>query len=463
MTAVITDYATYVPAYRLGPDSGVQGRRIVASFDETSTTMAVAALRSLRRAPTELPSTALNGGLWFATTSPDYLDKTNASAIHAALGLDASMFAADLIGSGRSTLAGMRAAAANGGVVVAADVRVGRPGSADERSGGDGAAAVVFGEGDGIAEVLSTASVTDELLDRWRRPTSRTAEAWEERFGFERHVELVRETSGRALADAGITEVDHVVLASSNAAVTKRAGTVMVGGRTTVASPVGFSGAPDLLLGLAEVLDTAEADQTILLVSAVDGCDAWVLRTTTELPNHRQARPLAAQLDGGIEVPYPTYLAWRGLLEPEPPRRPEPDRPSGPSSLRGADWKFRLSGGRCGRCGFVHLPPLRVCRECGATDEMEPVPIAGRRGRVATHTVDHLAYSPSPPIVDVVVDLDGGGRCALEVADAVPGSITVGTEVDLTFRSLFVADGIHNYFWKARVADGEQPSREVSR
>ena len=34
MVASILAYASYVPAHRLGPDSGVRGNRAVASFDE---------------------------------------------------------------------------------------------------------------------------------------------------------------------------------------------------------------------------------------------------------------------------------------------------------------------------------------------------------------------------------------------------------------------------------------------
>jgi hypothetical protein len=29
--------------------------------------------------------------------------------------------------------------------------------------------------------------------------------------------------------------------------------------------------------------------------------------------------------------------------------------------------------------------------------------------------------------------------------------VQIGARVALTFRKLFTADGIHNYFWKARV------------
>lgn len=438
-------YGAYLPSYRLGPDSGVRGRRVVASFDEDATTMAVEAARGLPAAD----------ALWWASTTPPYLDKTNAAAVHAALRLPSSVPVADLVGSARSTFAGLRAALATGGLVVAADVRVGKPGSLDERSGGDGAAALLLGEGDVIAEVLGVAAETAELLDRWRDPMRTTGEQWEERFGFEQYAALVRAVAARLLDGAGLAEADHVVVTSGNAGITKRAGALVKGALSSGGSPIGFSGAADPLLGLAAVLDVAAPGETILVLSAVDGCDGLLLRTTGLLPSRRAARPVAAQLETGRTVPYPTYLSWRGLLERELPRRPEPDRPAGPPSYRAGGWKFGFAGSRCTACGFLHLPPLRVCRACSAVDAMETVPVADLTGSVATFTIDRLAFSPSPPVVDVVVDLrhegGGGGRTTLEVADADPDAIDVGTEVGLAFRRLFTAGGVHNYFWKAVV------------
>jgi uncharacterized OB-fold protein len=81
---------------------------------------------------------------------------------------------------------------------------------------------------------------------------------------------------------------------------------------------------------------------------------------------------------------------------------------------------------------------------------MDPAPLADRDGTVATFTVDRLAFSPSPPLITVVVDFDGGGRYTLEVADAGPDEIAIGTRVQPTFRRLYSVEGIHNYFWKAR-------------
>jgi hydroxymethylglutaryl-CoA synthase len=82
---------------------------------------------------------------------------------------------------------------------------------------------------------------------------------------------------------------------------------------------------------------------------------------------------------------------------------------------------------------------------------MSGVPVARMRGAVATYTVDHLAYSPSPPVVQTVIDVAGGGRFTCEVADAEPERIGVGSPVEFTFRRLFTAGDVHNYFWKARL------------
>ncbi len=436
-------YGAYLPAYRLGRDSGVRGTRVVASFDEDATTMAVEAARDLAG-----PGPA---SVWWASTTPPYLDKTNAAAVHAALRLPIDVPVADLVGSARSTFAGIRAALATGGLVTAADVRVGKPGSLDERAGGDGAAALLFGEGEPIAEVLGTAAETIEVLDRWREPHRATGEQWEERFGAEQYAGPIRAVATRILADAGLEQADHVVLTSGNAGVTKRPGAMVEGALSSTTSPIGFSGAADPLIGLAAVLDVAGPGETVLVLSAVDGCDGLLLRTTDLLPGRRSRRSVGSQIEAGREVPYPTYLSWRGLLERELPRRPEPDRPAGPPSARAVSWKFGFAGGRCTQCGFLHLPPLRVCRACGAADAMEPVPAGDLKGTVATFTIDRLAYSPSPPVVAVVVDFAGGGRTTLEAADADPEAVEVGSEVELVFRRLFTAGGVHNYFWKARV------------
>jgi uncharacterized OB-fold protein len=96
-----------------------------------------------------------------------------------------------------------------------------------------------------------------------------------------------------------------------------------------------------------------------------------------------------------------------------------------------------------------------VSRDGAHTDEMERAPLADKQGTIATFTVDRLAYSPSPPIVFAVVDFDGGGRLPVELTDVDESEVVIGARVEMTFRRLFTADGIANYFWKGRlVRDG---------
>jgi hydroxymethylglutaryl-CoA synthase len=85
----IVAYGAYVPYWRLQRSAigaalgaaGGKGTRAVASYDEDPTSMGVeAARRALQSAPD-----VRSAGVLFTTTSPPYLDKTNATAIHAAL------------------------------------------------------------------------------------------------------------------------------------------------------------------------------------------------------------------------------------------------------------------------------------------------------------------------------------------------------------------------------------------
>src|SRR5207249_7975786 len=87
----IAGSGVYVPHWRLdrkslatalGAPSG-SGTRSVAGYDEDTTSLGVEAARAALRAAPRLAPEAL----YFATALPAYLDKTNATAIHAALDL----------------------------------------------------------------------------------------------------------------------------------------------------------------------------------------------------------------------------------------------------------------------------------------------------------------------------------------------------------------------------------------
>jgi uncharacterized OB-fold protein len=149
-------------------------------------------------------------------------------------------------------------------------------------------------------------------------------------------------------------------------------------------------------------------------------------------------------------VSYATFLTWRGVIRREPPRRPDPQPPEAPAAFRSEAWKYAFTGSRCQACGARHLPPQRVCVKCHAVDRMAPERLADVPARIATFTVDRLAFSPSPPVVVAVIDFDGGGRFQCEMTDVDPKAVKIGDRVAMTFRRLITAGGVHNYFWKAR-------------
>jgi hydroxymethylglutaryl-CoA synthase len=185
-------------------------------------------------------------------------------------------------------------------------------------------------------------------------------------------------------------------------------------------------------------------------VSLADGADVVVLRPTPALAGFRPARRVSDQVARGGPVSYSRFLRWRGALEVEPPNRPSPNRPSASAAARSQPWKFGFVGSRDRSSGILHLPPSRIGIKGGATDDMDPAPMADEPATITTFTVDRLIYSESPPVVFAVLDFEGGGRFACELTDVDAEEVSIGQRVEMCFRRLFSADGIHNYFWKAR-------------
>jgi 3-hydroxy-3-methylglutaryl CoA synthase/uncharacterized OB-fold protein len=466
----ILSYGAYVPFHRLdrreieqalGTPAG-KGSRAVASHDEDTTTLAVEAGREARRARPDLAPEAL----LFATASPAYQDKTNATAVHAALGLDGAAPAFDMTGAVRSGVGALRAALDGGRptLVVLSDLRTGLPGSADERDGGDGAAAFLCGDDSTaplLAEHIGSASATAEFLDRWRAPGAPTSRVWEERFGEHAYLPLAEQALTELLKGAGLTPdaLDHLVVTGTHTRAVRRAAAA-AGARPEaavddLAAVVGNTGTAHPGLLLASVLDRADPGALIALVVLADGADVLLFRATEALVGVRPSKSVAAQVAAGAGVGYQTYLTWRGLLLREPPRRPDPTPPASPPARRAEAWKFAFVATRCGACGNRNLPPTRVCRSCQAVDRMTPEPVADVPATVATFTLDRLAYSLNPPVVVGVIDFDGGGRFQCELTDVEPEAVRIGDRVEMTFRRISTANGIHNYFWKARPGRGE--------
>lgn len=438
----VLGWGTYIPYRRLdrgdiatvAGGGGGEGTRAVASYDEDTTTMGVEAARRALRGNAIRPR-----DMWFATAAPTYFDKTNATALHAALRLDRNMGAYDALGGMRSALGAFGAGLSTPTptLLVTSDIRFGLPGGAEEAIAGDGAAAMLLGDdtaGPVLAEVIGLISLTEEFVDRWRKPSASVSQVWEERFGETRYAPLAEEALKAVLGAVGLGSSDIaalVVAGLHERACTAAARTSGVPEERRVdrlLSTIGNVGTAQPLLLLASALESAASGDVVVLLGLADGAEAVALRVTDAISRSRPQTTIAGQVANGAPISYGRYLAWRGLLPVEPPRRPDPQRPSSSAAVRNADWKFGLAGPGGG--------------------------LAEQGGTVTTFTIDRLAHSPSPPVVFAVVDFDDGNRVPVELTDVDAGEVTIGMRVEMTFRRMFVADGIANYFWKARPVRG---------
>ena len=455
----IVRYGSYIPYFRLQRAAlgAGKGERAVASYDEDSVSMAVEAARDAARGGVAVDA------VLFATTSPAYAEKLDAATIQAALDLPESIASIGLGGSTRMGMAGLLlgldlAEAGRSALVCASDLVTGLPGGPRESQGGDGAVAFVTGrDRDSIARVLGRASSTIEILDVWRLPEERFPRQWEERFTADTMAPSIGETVKRALTAAKVepSTLAAVILDGTNprsmAGLPKAIGLKPEQLADPLAASVGRTGAAHAGLLLARALDQAKPGDRMLVVCVADGVDALVLEATDAI----KSAPPVRKVDRWIaskrnDLGYQSYLKWRGILPFEPPRRPDPERPAAPPMRRHERWKLAFVGSRCEKCRTGHLPPQRVCVKCGAVDQMRAERFADTSCQVTTYTLDHLAYSLQPPVVVGVVDYEGGGRFSCELTDVDPREVAIGNRLEMTFRRLFTAQGVHNYFWKAR-------------
>lgn len=423
--------------------SGGKGSRSVANFDEDTTTMAVEAIRLL---DSEVVIGA--SSLWMATTSPAYMLKSNATAVHAATQMRSEVPSFDVGVSLRAAFGSLRAAHDSRGIAVLSDTWSGLPGGDDERLGADAASAIVFGSDENsIAIIKHWKSSSVEVLERWKLPTEIDSQSWDDRFGAEALGAILTSI----LESENISDKSIIAFSSANPRSTLLAAGPVGGARVIPNMEHGFSGVADTVLKLTTALEIAQPGDNILLVLISDGIELVMMEVTERITNwqklneKRNTQRLAKR-----EVQYADFLSWRGRLSKQVPRRPEPQAPASPPSFRNSDWKFGLVAAKCHDCGAVHAPPEHRCRGCGQVGNFEPLSLSRLRGTVVTFTIDKLAYTPAPPLVLVVVDFGNGARASFEVTDSDSSEISIGLKVELVFRRINTAAGVHNYFWKVR-------------
>lgn len=480
----IGSFGGYVPRYRLNRMlifgsmgwlnpviiTNARGEKAVANFDEDSVTMAVAAgmdcLRGVDRASID--------AVYFATTTAPYRERQNANIVAGALGARDEIRTADFAGSLKSgtsaLLSALEFVSCNGGkaVVCAADNRLGKMASTQEMVFGDAGAAVMVSDQDVIAEYKGSFSVSHDFVDNLRGANTKYNRMWEERWIRDMgYAKFIPQVVQGLCEKYGISpaEFDKIVYPCIYGGARKKINGLLQAEPEKVQddmlATVGDSGSAHPLLMLAAALETAQPGQKILLVSYGSGCDALWFEVTDNIAKMQDGRGVSRWLARRADLDnYQKYLVWRGMAPAETGIRGETDKETRWSLV----WRehktiLGLWGGKCRKCGTQQIPMQRICinPDCQAMDEMDPVYLADKGGKVFTYTGDMLAASVSPPAVYGNVEFNGGGRMLMDFTDCTVEDLSVGMPVDFSFRIKFYDPkrDITNYFWKAIPAVGE--------
>jgi 3-hydroxy-3-methylglutaryl CoA synthase/uncharacterized OB-fold protein len=433
----------------------------VASYDEDSLTMAVAAARDCLRGIDR----ASVGGVYFASTTAPYKEKQTAATIASVLGLPPETTTMDFSGSLRcgtnalkAALDAVAAGCADNILVCAADMRLGYPSGPAEMNLGDGAVALLVASSGTIAEVTSFDTRYYEIQDTWRSDRDTFVRGAEDRFAMdEGYSDVMAASVSAVLARQGLvaTDVPHFALNSPTArqlgAFAKK---LRLDDKAQIAdvmhAGVGDTGCALSLMSLVAVLERAGAGEKILLASYGNGCDVAILETTERIGplGCRGIRKHLASKQ--VLANYNHYLRWRELVEVQPPARPplEARTPSPAAQWREVPWDMRLTGTRCTRCGTPQYPPQRVCVTCHTKDEMDPYNFQDVPAQVFSFSHDWVMQTLDPPVTVTFVDFTGGGRLMCDMTDRDPAAVEVGLPVEMTFRRLYYVGGIYNYWWK---------------
>lgn len=483
----ITGYGAYLPRLRMSrsaiaeanawyaPNIKGKGTRTLANWDEDPVTMAVAAARDCLGPDRDRSQI---GALLLASTTLPFAERLNSGIVAGALTLDDTIQAIDIAGSQRAGLTALDqglhlAAQTDRAVLVAAsDSRVARPASAAELAYGDGAAALMLGTENVIAEHLGSASISVDFIDRFRLAGEPFDYTWEERWVRDEGVSKLMPRVIAAALEKAATEagaVDHFVMPTGFRGVDAQVAKT-IGFRPDVVSPslfdaIGECGTAHALLILASVLETAKPGALIVVAQFGSGAQAIVFRTTELIGGDMPVRGASGWLARGLEeTSYTKFLFFKNILDLERGMRGEQDQKTALSTAyRHRDALLGLVAGRCEVTGEVSFPPSRIIYTEGLPlkDTQRPYKLADRPARVLSWSAEYLSFHRAPPHCYGQVDFDGGGRILMEFTDVAPGDIDSGIAVEMTFRikAIDEARGFRRYFWKAtpaRVGAGEE-------
>lgn len=335
----IIGYGAYIPKYRIKAEdymkvwgsflaAGVK-EKSVPGYDEDIVTMAVEAANNATKYADIDPEKIET--IYLATTSGPYVEKPLSSTLAAALGKGEGVRVGDFMGSTKAGTVALlacfdriKAEGKGVGIVVASDIPMGFLDSGAEHPFGAGAAAFVIGEGNPIAILEGSYSVTIETLgERFRRTGEPYTKDLELRVNF--LEECLQRSIDGLLRKLNLTaeKINHFVPQQPDASKAYKAigkfkfskEAIALG---SIAALTGDTGTASPLLSLAHILDHAKESERIVVASYGAGSDAISFIVQNEIAEKRRQSSDVPKVKDYLEkkeyVDYVTYLKFKKYL-----------------------------------------------------------------------------------------------------------------------------------------------------
>jgi len=480
----ITSYGAYIPRLRLERMAifqamgwfapalmmVAQGERSMCNWDEDAITMAVAASRDCLCGQDKQKL----DGLYLASTTLPFADRQNAGIVSAALNIKDNLITADFTSSQKASTTAMitalesvKSGERNSIMVAATDRRETKAAYFYEMWFGDGAASLMVGDTDVIAEYKGSYSIAHEFVDHYRGADKKYDYVWEERWARDAgYGRIIPEVVNGLFEKLGITmddvdklvypcifKRDHRNIAAQLGATSEKLGDNMheVCGETGTAHP---------FIMFISALEKARPGDRILMIGFGQGANALLFEVTENSTRLAERNGVAGTLANKKTMGnYLKWLKFRDLIQTEMGIRAEAPTQTATTVLwRKNKMILGLVGGKCKECGTPQFPKMDICvnPDCGAFHSQEDYEFADVPARVKTFTGDMLSVSVDPPAIYGMVQFEGGGRLLADFTDCELDDLKVGLPVQMAFKRKGVDQerGFVNYFWKAVPVSG---------
>lgn len=475
----ITAYGGYIPRLRLQRMAVfqamgwfapaimmvAQGERSMCNWDEDSLTMAVAAARDCL---TGMDRSKVDA-LYFASTTAPFADRQNSGVVSAALNLKEAVLTADFTASQKAATTGLVTAldALKGGgknsiLLTAADMRMTKSAYFHEMWFGDGAASLLLGTENVIAECLGTHSVSYDFVDHYRGSMNRYDYNWEERWiRDEGYSKIIPEVVTGLLKKCNMSPGDiskfvfPCFFKREHRGIAKGLGFSNEQLVDNMHEVCGETGAAHALVMFISALEEAQPGDKILVASFGQGSDALLFQVTDNIKKLPARNGIKGSLANRKEVDvYEKFLRFRDLMQTEMGIRAEAPTQTALTVLyRKRKFLLGFVGGECRKCGTRQIPSTDICvnPDCGSVKSQDPAEFADTPAHIKTFTGDMLSVSVEPPNCYGMIQFEGGGRILADYTDCELGDLKVGKPVTMAFRKRYhdKERGFHGYFWKA--------------